>query len=84
MNLHGVGLGEDFATDATVEGFLLRGKIINFDVWTVCKNISYFGVRSLMNDSLSGRPETLAAFRAGIWLGTGVNSFMNILETKIF
>ena len=36
-----------------------------------------------MNDSLGRRPETLAAFRAGIWLGTGVNSFMNILETKI-
>ena len=29
MNLHGVGLGEHFATDATVERFLLRGKIIN-------------------------------------------------------
>ena len=80
MDLHRVGLGEDFATHATVEGFLLRGKIIS---WCWEKNISYFGVRSLMNDSLGRRPETLAAFRAGIWLGTGVNSFMNILETKI-
>ena len=50
------------------------------DVWTVCKNISYFGVRSLMNDSLSGRPETLAAFGAGVRLGTRVDSLMNILE----
>ena len=26
MNLHGVRLGEDFATHGTVERFLLRGK----------------------------------------------------------
>merc|ERR1719420_837681 len=32
-----------------------------------------------MNDSLSGRPETLAAFGAGVRLGTRVDSFVNIL-----
>ena len=35
-----------------------------------------------MNDSLGGGPETLAAFRAWVRLGTRVDSFMNILETN--
>ena len=35
-----------------------------------------------MNDSLSGRSETLAAFRAWVRLGTRVDSFMNILKTN--
>ena len=36
-----------------------------------------------MNDSLSGRPETLAAFGAGVRLRTRVDSFVNILETNL-
>ena len=35
-----------------------------------------------MNDSLCGSPEALAAFRAGVRLGSGVDSLMNILETN--
>ena len=35
-----------------------------------------------MNDSLCGRPEALAAFRAGVRLGSGVDSLVNILETN--
>ena len=68
-----------------LKGFSYEEKIINGCLnndGTVCKNISYFGVRSLMNDSLSGRSETLAAFWAWVRLGTRVDSFMNILETN--
>ena len=59
MNLDRVGLGEDFATHGAVEGFLLRKGIVEF---YLSEQLTYFGVRSLVNDSLSRCPEALTAF----------------------